>query len=200
MEVDLKPAIELLRKESAAVSALVEKLGEGFREVVEAILLRRGRGQVVVSGMGKAGTIGQKIASTLASISIRSMFLHPAEAIHGDLGSVGKQDVAIILSNSGQTREITRLVTELKKIGCRIVGVTGDARSSLALNSDIVLEIGELEDPIIPTVSTTAMLALGDALAVTLLHCGQAGQAGGDSYGWGLPPVYPGQPPSEHSR
>lgn len=168
VKIDTGEAARLLKKESEAVAALAGKLDDTFTSVVEAILACQG--QVVVTGMGKAGIVGQKIASTLASIKIRSFFLHPSEALHGDLGRVHKTDLVIALSNSGQTQEITRLITELKRIGSRIVGVTGDPRSSLALNSDFVLDIGRLEDPIIPTVSTTAMLALGDALAVTLVQ------------------------------
>ncbi len=165
--IDTTEAARLLERESEAVAALAAKLDDTFERVVEAILACTG--QIVVTGMGKAGIVGQKIASTLASIKLRSFYLHPSEALHGDLGRVHKTDVVIVLSNTGQTREVTRLVTELKKIGSRIVGVTGEPRSSLALNSDFVLDIGRLEDPIIPTVSTTTMLAMGDALAITLV-------------------------------
>jgi len=171
--IDVDEAAKLLKKESEAVAALAAKLDDTFASVVEAILSCPG--QVVVTGMGKAGIIGQKIASTLASIKIRSFFLHPSEALHGDLGRVRKIDLVVVLSTTGQTREITRLVTELKKIGSRIVAVTGEPRSSLALNSDFVLDLGKVEDPIIPTVSTTAMLALGDALAITLVSARDLG-------------------------
>ncbi|HYS81540.1 MAG TPA: KpsF/GutQ family sugar-phosphate isomerase [Anaeromyxobacteraceae bacterium] len=142
-----------------------------FATCVEWILTCRGR--VVVSGMGKPGFIAQKLSATLASTGTPSHYLHPAEAAHGDLGRVAKEDVVLALSNSGETEEILRLLPALKKIGARVVALTRDAVNPLARGADLVLAIGDIEEAcpmgLAPTASTAALLALGDALAMTVL-------------------------------
>ncbi len=169
---DLDYAREVLRVEARAVSDLVDKVGEEFQAAVEAVLATKG--QVVVTGMGKPGFIGQKISATLASTGTPSLYLHPAEALHGDLGRVRRDDLVLMLSNSGETDEIVRLISPLKKVGVKIIGMCGSRESTLAKNSDIVLWIGSIQEAcpmgMAPSASTTAMLALGDALALTLVR------------------------------
>ncbi|HOK79910.1 MAG TPA: KpsF/GutQ family sugar-phosphate isomerase [bacterium] len=143
-------------------------------EFVKAIrMLASCKGKVIVTGIGKSGIIGRKISATLASTGTPSTFLHPGEAIHGDLGVVGRSDVVIAISNSGETDEILKIVPSLKKIGTPIISITSDSRSSLGLQSNIVLNTGTIQeaDPfsLIPSSSTTTALVLGDAIAITLL-------------------------------
>lgn len=163
-------AREVLRIESQAVKGLADRIDERFFEAVERILECRGR--VVVSGMGKAGLVGRKIQATLASTGTPAIFLHPAEAIHGDLGMVLPDDVVLSLSNSGETEEIVRLLPHIKKIGAQIVAITASATSTLGRASEVVLEIGHIAEAcplgLAPSASTAAMMALGDALALTL--------------------------------
>ena len=146
-------------------------LDESFATCVEWILACRGR--VVVSGMGKPGFIAQKLSATLASTGTPSHYLHPSEAAHGDLGRVAREDVVLALSNSGETEEILRLLPALKKIGARVVALTRDMVNPLARGADLVLTIGDIEEAcpmgLAPTASTAALLALGDALAMTVL-------------------------------
>ena len=146
-------------------------LDGSFATCVEWILACRGR--VVVCGMGKPGFIAQKLSATLASTGTPSHYLHPAEAAHGDLGRVAREDVVLALSNSGETEEILRLLPALKKIGARVVALTRDAVNPLARGADLVLAIGDIEEAcpmgLAPTASTAALLALGDALAMTVL-------------------------------
>jgi arabinose-5-phosphate isomerase len=162
---------EVIRAEARALSALVDRLDESFARAAELILNCHGR--VVTTGMGKAGLIGQKISATLASTGTPSLPLHPAEAFHGDLGRIVKDDVVLAISNSGETAEIVELVPEVKKIGARIIAITGGGDSSLARHADVVLNLGHIEEAcplgLAPSCSTTAMLALGDALALTVL-------------------------------
>ena len=126
----------------------------------------------VVSGVGKSGLIGQKLSSTLASTGTKSLFLHPTEALHGDLGRVRQQDVALLLSQSGETEEVVRLIDPLKAIGARVIAMTGAPESTLARNADLVLECGRAPEAcplgLAPTSSTASQLALGDALAMTV--------------------------------
>jgi arabinose-5-phosphate isomerase len=147
------------------------RLGEPFARAVEWVLGCTGR--VVVTGMGKPGFVAQKISATLASTGTPSLFVHPAEAAHGDLGRIARDDVVIALSNSGETEELTRLLPGLRKIGAKIVAVTKDANNSLARGADLVLEIGDVEEAcpmgLAPTASTAVLLAVGDALAMTVL-------------------------------
>lgn len=164
---------QVLRVEAEAVASQVERCGPTFEAAVKAILALDERGRFVISGMGKAGLVGEKISATLASTGTPSIFLHPAEAIHGDLGRVTPHDLVLVMSNSGESSEIVRLVEVLKKIGVRgIIAMTGKAASSMAKHSDIVLDIGNLTEAcplgLAPSATTTAMLALGDALALTV--------------------------------
>ncbi len=163
-------AREVLAAEAKAVESLQALVGESFARAARAVL--ECPGKVVVTGMGKPGLVGAKISATLASTGTPSLSLHPAEAIHGDLGRVGRSDVVLVLSNSGETEEIVKLLPALRKIGARIIGVTGGVESTLARHSDVVLNIGRIDEAcpngLAPTASTTAMLAIGDALAMTV--------------------------------
>src|SRR4051794_4459296 len=165
-------AREVIRAEAEAISQLSGRLNGAFAAAVEMVLDCTGR--VVVTGMGKPGFIAQKISATFASTGTPSLFLHPAEALHGDLGRVVPGDLVIALSNSGETEEILRLLPALKRLGTPIIALTGGHRSSLAHAADIVLEIGPVPEAcplgLAPTASTAALLALGDALAMTVLH------------------------------
>ena len=165
-------AKNVIRIESQALTALLPKINRQFEKACELILKSKGR--VVVTGMGKPGFIAQKISATLSSTGTPSLFLHPAEALHGDLGRVMKEDVVIALSNSGQTEEIVKLLPVVRKIGAKLIAMTGNPRSLLAHHSDIVLDVSVKKEActmnLAPTASTTAMLAMGDALAVTLLE------------------------------
>ncbi len=165
-------AKEVLNIEAKAISGLKANIGKSFQDAVS--LIMRSGGRVVVTGMGKAGIIGQKLSATLSSTGTPSLFIHSAEAIHGDLGRVTKEDVVIILSNSGETEEIKKLLPLLKKIGAKIIALTGNKRSILAKYSDVVLNVNVEKEAcplgLAPTASTTAMLAMSDALAVCLLE------------------------------
>jgi arabinose-5-phosphate isomerase len=169
--MSIKRAKEVLKIESQAIFALTKRLNSNFQEAVDLIYSCKGR--IVVTGMGKAGIIAQKISATLSSIGRPSLWLHPAEAIHGDLGRVIKDDVVLSLSNSGETEEILRLLPTIKKIGVNLISLTGNLQSTLAKNSDIVLDISVHKEAcplgLVPTASTTAMLAMGDALAIAVL-------------------------------
>jgi arabinose-5-phosphate isomerase len=169
--MSVEQARRVLRIEADAIERLIERVDENFDRAVELLLDCRGR--VVVTGMGKSGHIGNKIAATLASTGTPALFLHPAEGIHGDLGMVTKGDVVIALSNSGETEEMNRMLPSLKRIGIRIIALTGNRDSTLAKNSDVVIDVGVREEAcplgLAPTASTTATLAMGDAIAVVLL-------------------------------
>jgi len=164
-------AKRVLQIESNAVAGLLERLNDSFIRAVELIYACRGR--VIVSGIGKSGIVGQKIAATLTSTGTSAIFLHPAEAVHGDLGMVLKDDLVICISKSGNTDELSRLLPVFKKIGVPIITLTGNMRSALAAKSDVVLDVSVDEEAcpndLAPTASTTAAMALGDALAVALL-------------------------------
>ena len=164
-------AKRVLRIEADAVAALIDRIDERFEQAVELILDCKGR--VVVTGMGKSGLIGKKIAATLASTGTPALFLHPAEGIHGDLGMVTRGDTVIALSNSGETEEVARMLPALKRLGIKLIALTGNTDSTLAKNSDVVIDVGVKEEAcplgLAPTASTTATLAMGDALAVALL-------------------------------
>ncbi|MCC7547324.1 MAG: KpsF/GutQ family sugar-phosphate isomerase [Burkholderiales bacterium] len=168
----LDSARRVLRIESEAVAALSARLDERFERAVRLILDCTGR--TVVSGMGKSGHVASKIASTLASTGTPAFFVHPAEASHGDLGMITAQDVMIALSNSGESAEVVAIVPLAKRRGARIIAMTGNPRSSLAREADVHLDAGVAEEAcplgLAPTASTTAALALGDALAVALLE------------------------------
>lgn len=164
-------AKRVLKIEADAVAALIDRIDERFEKAVEIILNCEGR--VVVTGMGKSGLIGKKIAATLASTGTPALFLHPAEGIHGDLGMVTRGDTVIALSNSGETEEIARMLPALKRLGIKLISLTGNSDSTLAKNSDVVINVGVKEEAcplgLAPTASTTAALAMGDAIAVALL-------------------------------
>jgi arabinose-5-phosphate isomerase len=168
---DLSLARKVLQTEAAAILGLIDRLDERFARAVE--LLRDCRGRVIVTGMGKSGIIARKVAATLASTGTPAFFLHPAEAIHGDLGVVQGDDVVVTLSHSGETAEILRLLETLRRIGTPIVALTGIANSTLGQFADVTLDCHVSEEAcplnLVPTASTTAALALGDALAMTLL-------------------------------
>jgi arabinose-5-phosphate isomerase len=169
--VDLALARKVLQTEAAAILALVERLDDRFEQAVRLLLECRGR--VIVTGMGKSGIICQKIAATLSSIGTPTFFLHPAEATHGDLGKIQSEDVVVALSYSGETEELLRLLETIKRLDVRLIAVTGDCRSTLGRAADVALDCHVSEEAcplnILPTASTTAALALGDALAMTLL-------------------------------
>lgn len=161
-------AREIIRAEGQALFALADRLAQEFCDAVE--LMFACRGSVLVCGMGKAGLIGQKIVATLASTGTRSHFLHPGEAIHGDLGRVHRDDVLLMLSFSGETEEITRLLPSLVEIP--IIAITGQAQSTLGRHAQVVLDLGPMREActlgLAPSTSTTAMLAMGDALALVM--------------------------------
>ena len=164
-------ARKVLQTEAAAILALVDRLDERFDAAIRLLLACRGR--VIATGMGKSGIICRKIAATLASTGTPAHFLHPAEAIHGDLGVIQAEDVVIALSNSGETEELVRLLETIKRIGAKLITISGNDASTLAQASDVALDCRVSEEAcpmnLVPTASTTAALALGDALAMTLL-------------------------------
>ncbi|MDD4879282.1 MAG: KpsF/GutQ family sugar-phosphate isomerase [Candidatus Omnitrophica bacterium] len=167
----MRRAKEVLRIEADAVSSLIKRVDENFKKAVKLMLVCKGK--VVVTGMGKPGFISAKISATLSSTGTPSLYLHPADAIHGDLGRVTKDDVVLAISNSGETEEIIRLLPTLKKIGAKLIAMVGNTESSLARYSDVVLNVAVKREAcplnLAPTASTTAMLAMGDALAIALL-------------------------------
>ena len=164
--------IAVLKAEAEAVSALIDRLDSRFEQACELILSCKGR--IVVTGMGKSGHISNKIAATLASTGSPAFFMHPGEASHGDLGMITKHDLVIALSNSGETNEITLLLPMLKRIGISLIALTGRPQSTLATTADIHLDVSVSQEAcplgLAPTSSTTASLAMGDALAVTVLQ------------------------------
>ena len=168
----LAMAREVLEIEARAVSDLIGKLDRRFAQAVETVLSCRGR--VVVSGMGKSGHIARKIASTLASTGTPAFFVHPAEASHGDLGMIAREDVFIALSNSGESDELLAIVPLLKRQGAKLIAMTGNPQSALAREADVHLYAGAEKEAcplnLAPTASTTAALALGDALALALMQ------------------------------
>ncbi|MDO8448680.1 MAG: KpsF/GutQ family sugar-phosphate isomerase [Rhodoferax sp.] len=167
----IRLARETLDIEAAAVLGLKQHLGDSFVRVVEMMLEVSGR--VVVMGMGKSGHIGRKIAATLASTGTPAMFVHPAEASHGDLGMIKSVDLVLAISNSGESEELTAILPVLKRMGAPLIAMTGNVDSTLARHADVFLDCGVEKEAcplnLAPTASTTAQLALGDALAVALL-------------------------------
>ncbi len=162
----------VLALEAEAIRRVGERLGPAFAEAVRRLAAAKGR--VIVSGVGKSGLIARKIAATFTSTGTSAAFLHPVDSLHGDLGIVGRDDVAIVLSKSGASDELFGLLNHLKRLGVALIAITGDADSALARQADVVLDAGVAEEAcpetLEPTASTTAALALGDALAVTLLE------------------------------
>lgn len=193
----LRTGREMIRQEAEALLALSRRLDASFCLAVETLL--RCEGSVVVCGMGKAGLIGKKIAATLSSTGTRSHFLHPAEAVHGDLGCLHANDVLLALSNSGETEELLAILPTIRQMKLPVVSITATSKSSLAAQSDVVMEMGRLKEVcpwgLAPSTSTTVMLAVGDALALVVSQARGFTPAGfakfhpGGSLGQKLKPV-----------
>ena len=168
----LNEAKQVLQIEADGIINLIQRLDHRFEEMVNTIITTTGR--VIISGIGKSGIIGRKITATLNSTGTRSLFLHPVEAMHGDLGMVGADDVFLAMSYSGETDELNLLLPSIRNIGCTIITMTGNPSSTLAKHSDIVIDVGVEKEAcplgLAPTASTTALLAMGDALAVVLIN------------------------------
>ena len=168
----LEKGLEVIRVEAEAVRTLTSRIGKEFDAAVT--LLHRCEGRVIVAGMGKSGLIARKVVATMNSTGTPSIFMHPSDAVHGDLGMVRKEDVAIILSKSGNTDELKLIVQIFKRIGVKIIAMLGNTKSYLAGQVDVVIDVSVKEEAcpfdLAPTASTTATLVMGDALAITLLH------------------------------
>ncbi|MBK7878761.1 MAG: KpsF/GutQ family sugar-phosphate isomerase [Planctomycetes bacterium] len=168
----LARAAEVLRLEARTIAQLEHRLDERFVQAVDLVLACSG--MVVVTGVGKAGLVGQKLSATLASTGTPSIFLHPTEALHGDLGRIRAQDLVLALSNSGESAEISALLGPVRKLGARVLALTGVTDSTLGRHADCVLDIGKVEEAcpmkLAPTASTSALLAMGDALAMVVLQ------------------------------
>ena len=168
----LEQVKDVLKIEAQGILDLIERVGPEFEEAVQTILKAKGR--VILTGMGKSGLVGRKISATLSSTGTPSLFMHPAEAIHGDLGMVTKDDIILSISNSGNTPEINRLLPIIKKMGAKIISFIGDTESPMAQISDVIIDVGVEREAcpfgLAPTTSTTAALAMGDALAVALIN------------------------------
>ena len=168
----IKEAIDVLRIEAEGITKLIDNLDERFERMVEMIYATPGR--LIVAGIGKSGIVARKLVATLNSTGTRSLFLHPVEAMHGDLGMVCPDDIFLAISNSGETDELNLLVPSIRSIGCKIIAFTGNQGSTLARNSDIVIDVSVEREAcplgLAPTASTTAQLAMGDALAVVLIN------------------------------
>jgi arabinose-5-phosphate isomerase len=173
VKVDFTSSVmSVLEKEAQAILDLKEVIGETVNDALNMILDCKGR--VVITGIGKSGIIGRKINATMASTGTPSLFLHPSEGLHGDLGMVTKDDVVIAISNSGESDEVLALIPSLKRIGAKMIAIVKNANSTLGRKSDVVLSIGNVQEAcplgLAPTTSTTVTLALGDALAIALLE------------------------------
>jgi len=168
----IQQAKEVLKIEAYSLLSLAERLGPEFEKAVDAIL--RSRGRVILTGMGKSGLIAKKVAATLSSTGTPSLFLHPAEALHGDLGMVTRDDIILAISHSGRTTELNTILPMLKSIGVSVIAFTGDLTSPLATGCDVLIDVGVEREAcpmgMAPTTSTTAALAMGDALAVALIN------------------------------
>ncbi|MGE0084836.1 MAG: SIS domain-containing protein [Desulfococcaceae bacterium] len=166
-------AKEVLRTEAQGILHLIEHIDDRFRQMAE--LICHSTGRLIVAGIGKSGIIGRKFVATFNSTGTRSFFLHPVEAMHGDLGMVCPDDILLALSNSGETDELNIMIPSIRSIGCKIIAFTGKPDSTLGRNSDIVINVGVEKEAcpmgLAPTASTTALLAMGDALAVVLINC-----------------------------
>lgn len=171
-EETINHAREVLRIEAESILNLIERLGKSFSDAVEMIFKSKGR--VIVTGIGKSGLVGKKIVATMTSTGTPALFLHPVEGLHGDLGIVTKQDVVLAISNSGETNELNVIICNLKELPVPVISLTGKVNSTLAGLSDLVIDIGVTREAcpfgLTPTSSTTATLAMGDALAVALIQ------------------------------
>ncbi len=167
----IEDAVSVLKQEAESILHLTEKIGPDFEKMVDIIYHATGR--VIVAGIGKSGLIGRKIVATLSSTGTNAMFLHPVEAMHGDLGMVARDDVFIAISNSGETAELNMLLLSIRSLGCAMVAFTGNLNSTMAKQCDLVIDTGVEKEAcplgLAPTCSTTAQLAMGDALAVVLI-------------------------------
>nr|WP_320147481.1 KpsF/GutQ family sugar-phosphate isomerase [uncultured Anaeromusa sp.] len=167
----IEQARQVLRMEAAAIEALIPRIDEQF--VMAAQLILETKGRLIVTGMGKPGHVGQKITATMLSTGTPSFFLHPAEGIHGDLGMVTEDDIVLAISNSGETSEVINILPSIRRIGAKIIAICGNSQSTLAQNADVVLDASVEQEAcplgLAPTTSTTAELAMGDALAVVLM-------------------------------
>jgi len=168
----IRQAREVLQIEAQGILDLIDRIGPAFEQAVEMILNSSGR--VILTGIGKSGIVGRKITATLNSTGTPSLFLHPAEAIHGDLGMVRADDIVIVISNSGYTKELTAIIPPLRGLGAKLIAFTGDPESPIGLESDLVIDVRVDREAcplgLAPTTSTTASLAMGDALAVVLIN------------------------------
>ncbi len=168
----LERARRIFEIESEAILQLRERLNEDFVRAVNLILDCRGK--VIVTGIGKSGLVSQKMASTFACSGTPAFFLHPAEGLHGDIGMIARDDVVIAVSNSGETEEVLKLLPIIKRFGLKLISMTGNCESELARNGDVVLDIGVKQEAcslgLVPTASTAATMAMGDALAITVLE------------------------------
>ncbi len=167
----IQRAKEVLKIEAQSILSLVDKINGNFTRAVNLIFQCKGR--VIITGIGKSGLIGRKIVATLTSTGTQALFLHPAEGIHGDLGIVTKEDILLAISNSGETRELIPIISSVKHIGAPIISFTGVLSSTLAQNSDIIIDVSVEKEAcpfgLAPTSSSTAALAMGDALAIALI-------------------------------
>jgi len=172
MTIEQEQAIQVLKTEAESILGLAGRIDENFTRAVDVIFQSRGR--LIIAGIGKSGLIGRKISATLNSTGTRAIFLHPVEAMHGDLGILSDNDVFLAISNSGETDELNILLPSIRSIGCPIIAFTGNPCSTLARESDIVINVGVDKEAcplgLAPTSSTTAQLAMGDALAVVLIN------------------------------
>ncbi|HLF20741.1 MAG TPA: KpsF/GutQ family sugar-phosphate isomerase [Bacteroidota bacterium] len=172
MDPSIERGREVIRIEAEAVAALASKIDKNFSEAVNVIYACKGR--VIVTGMGKSGIVARKIVATMNSTGTASIFLHPSDAVHGDFGMVRKDDVVVCISKSGDTEEIRELLPMFKRLGVKIISMVGNVNSHLAKQSDVVMDISVKEEAcphdLAPTTSTTATLAMGDALAMSLLQ------------------------------
>lgn len=172
MDSSIEKGKEVIRIEAEAVAALVNKINGQFAAAVD--LIYNSTGRVIITGMGKSGLVARKIVSTMNSTGTAAIFLHPSDAVHGDLGMVRKEDVVICISKSGDTEEIRQLLPMFRRIGVKVISMVGNMNSHLAKQSDIALDISVTEEAcphdLAPTASTTATLVMGDALAIALLH------------------------------
>jgi arabinose-5-phosphate isomerase len=168
----IRQALNVINIEAEGILKLADRLDEAFVSLVKLIFHSNGR--VIIGGIGKSGLVGRKIVATLNSTGTRSLFLHPVEALHGDLGMVSHSDIFLALSNSGETGELNALIPSIRNLGCTIVAMTGNRFSTLAQLSDLVIDVGVEREAcplgMAPTSSTTALLAMGDALAVVLIN------------------------------
>jgi len=167
----IEQARQVLKIEAQSLFSLIDKVGDSFSRAVE--LIYKSKGRVIVAGIGKSGLIGRKIVATLTSTGTQALFLHPVEGLHGDLGIVAKGDVLLALSNSGETAELNMIISSIRGLGVPCIAFTGNLSSSLAKTSDIVIDVGVEKEAcpfgLAPTSSSTAALAMGDALAVALI-------------------------------